>query len=194
MLYYLGIRKNPSFSSSECMIINNYPIFSKVVKEGVMNWYAVITSSGNEDALCRYIQNELHLSAIFPTAQRHFRIKQQDLLVDKAMVKGCIFVECDLDKNSLVYLLHQQSLFPIEHVEEMSMKSMGLLLPMLSDTHRIDMSVGISVNHRAQVQQGPLVGMESHILKVNAHKRLASLDIYIKDTPLLAGLEIKEKR
>lgn len=159
-----------------------------------MNWYAVITSTGNEDALCQYIQKKLQLSAIFPTAQRHLRIKQQDLLVDKAMVKGCILVECDLDRNSLVYLLHQQTIYPIEHVEEMSKESMELLLPMLSDTHCMNMSVGISVNHRAQVQQGPLVGMEAHILKVNAHKRLASLEIYIKDTPLLAGLEIKEKR
>lgn len=159
-----------------------------------MSWYAVITVSGNEDALRHYLQRDLHLEAIFPTAQRHFRIKKEDFLVDKALVKGCVLVRYELDKNSFVYLLHQQDSYSIEHIECMEDSDMNILLGLLSSEYRMDMSVGISVNHRAQVKQGPLVGMESHILKVNAHKRLASLDISIKDTPLLAGLEIKEKR
>ena len=70
------------------------------------------------------------------------------------------------------------------------------LLRRLSDeSHHMGMSTGYIAEGKTYVTQGPLVGYESRIRKIDRHKRLARISLpYAKgEMKLCMGLEIKTK-
>lgn len=63
--------------------------------------------------------------------------------------------------------------------------------------HIIDcMSTGVIINNTTKITEGPLVGLEKYVKKIDRHKRLAWLEFLIGDNEQLtmqAGLEIISK-
>ena len=159
-----------------------------------MNWYAVITASGKEESFCEYLQGEMKLHAIFPQAERYFRIQKQDIYSLKPLSAGCVFVESQHDVNTMVYMLHQQQAFSIESCKQLSNDVVKELFQMLNEKYVFLMSRGIIVNRKNYINEGPLQNKEQHIIKLNRHKRCAELDFVLHDKHVLVGLEITEKR
>lgn len=157
-----------------------------------MNWYALITTCGEEENICQIVNDELKLHAIYPRVERHFRTQGTNLLTVKPIVPGCIFIECDFDYAVLLDKLKNTSI-EIQGLELISSRKMEVLKKMLSDECLIKMSKGIIQDQKKIIQEGSLVGLEAHIKKINRHKRLAVLDIDIHQKELLVGLEIVEK-
>lgn len=157
-----------------------------------MNWYALITTSGEEETTCQFVQDILHLHTIYPRVERHFRTQGINMLTVKPIVSGCIFIECDL---AYAQLLDELKNLPIviQGLELISPRKMEILKKLLVDDCLIRMSKGVIQNQIKKIQEGSLVGMEAHIKKINRHKRLAVLDIEINQKELLVGLEIIEK-
>lgn len=159
-----------------------------------MNWFAVITTPGEEESFCEYTNESLHLRAVYPKTERHFRIQKQDVLSIKPMSAGCILVETEYDQNSLIYVLNQQVQFPILSVSQLADAEINAIFTLLNEDDVIKMSKGVTMNRMPVVSEGPLKGHEAMILKINAHKRIAEMRIKINDKTILTGLEIVEKR
>lgn len=158
-----------------------------------MSWYAVITTSQEEEHFCTYVNEQLHLHAVFPKAERHFRIQKEDVLSIKPMFAGCVLVESELDINSLSNLL-SNSPYAIEYIQSMTQEEMKLIFHLLNEKNIVSMSHGIIVDRKPVVNEGPLKGLEEHVIRVNAHKRMAELNVKINGRTIIAGLEVKEKR
>lgn len=159
-----------------------------------VNWYAVITASGSEQSFCEYLRKEMNLHAIYPQAERYFRIQKQDIYSLKPLSAGCIFVETQEDINTLAYLLNQQQEFPIQSLTQLSKDTQKELFQLLNEQYVLRMSRGIIVDRKNYIKEGPLQSHEQHIIKINRHKRCAELDFLLNDKHVLVGLEITEKR
>ena len=66
---------------------------------------------------------------------------------------------------------------------------------MTGDTTNVAMSVGVMEGDRIIVKEGPLVGMEGKIKKIDRHKRMAILEVELVNrvSEMKVGLEIVEK-
>lgn len=157
-----------------------------------MNWYALITTAGEEETACQIVKDALHVEVIYPRVERHFRTHGKNLLTVKPIVPGCILIECPYDYSELLKVLKKVNIEVI-NVELLSSRKMDVLKKLLVDDNIIRMSKGVIQNQTKLIQEGSLVEMEAHIKKINRHKRLAVLDIDIHQKELLVGLEIVEK-
>lgn len=82
-----------------------------------------------------------------------------------------------------------EEFFPLYEQEE------RFLRRMTGDTTNVAMSVGVMEGDRIIVKEGPLVGMEGKIKKIDRHKRMAILEVELfnRVSEMKVGLEIVEK-
>lgn len=80
-------------------------------------------------------------------------------------------------------------LFPIHEEEEQ------LLRRLTGDTTNVAVSVGVIVGDKIIVKEGPLIGMEGMIKRIDRHKRMAVLEVELfnRVSEVKVGLEIVEK-
>lgn len=152
-----------------------------------MDWYAVITLSGEEEKLIAYLQKEFQLTVIFPKAERHFRIQKQDILAIKPLSAGCVFVECE---DFTPYFKQIRGSCNLQAYHKIAQEDAQVLFSLMDEQNIIRMSKGIMVDHMPVVKTGPLCGYEKKIVKINTHKRIAELAILLNDHTILTGLEI----
>ena len=83
----------------------------------------------------------------------------------------------------------QELLRQIDPAEE------AFLRQLCGENHHLEMSRGYIRDGVTYVTQGPLVGMEENIRKIDRHKRLARIEVPFGELekPLVAGLEIVTK-
>ena len=64
------------------------------------------------------------------------------------------------------------------------------------NSHIVDMSLGYIEGDIIKITNGPLMGYEGQIVKIDRHKRIAYIDISLFDqiTRVQVGLEIISKR
>lgn len=158
-----------------------------------MNRYCIVCEEGQDKALCEYLQGK-NFCVFLPMAERHFRIRQQDVLALRPLVKNAVFLSGDIGVKELAELLQEQQVTSIHGMELIEESDYQKLMKLMDEEHVIRMSKGISENRRPVVTEGPLMGFEQHIQKTNRHKQFAELDIILDGRRILAGLEITEKR
>ena len=80
-------------------------------------------------------------------------------------------------------------LFPIHEEEEQ------LLRRLTGDTTNVAVSVGVIEGDKIIVREGPLIGMEGMIKRIDRHKRMAVLEVELfnRISEVKVGLEIVEK-
>ena len=69
------------------------------------------------------------------------------------------------------------------------------LVRLTGPTHVVEPSIGVIEGDRVTITDGPLVGMESQIKKIDRHKRLAYLDVHLlgRTKTVKVGVEIVRK-
>ena len=69
------------------------------------------------------------------------------------------------------------------------------LVRLTGPTHVVEPSIGVIEGDRVTITDGPLVGMESQIKKIDRHKRLAYLDVHLlgRTKTVKVGVEIVKK-
>lgn len=80
-------------------------------------------------------------------------------------------------------------LYPIREDEE------RFLRRMTGDTTNVAVSIGVIEGDKIIVQEGPLIGMEGMIKRIDRHKRMAVLEVELfkRISEVKVGLEIVEK-
>lgn len=170
-----------------------------------MNWHVLFVLGGHEHKIKDKI-NESHHDAFIPKVTKLFKRKDELRKEDVPLFKNYVFVK---SKSNTIefqeYIQHEiqhmtgfikllkhdnegtESLYP--HEKEFLMK-------FANKDHVINQSQGFIEGDKIVITEGPLIGHESLIRKIDRHKRIAQLDIEMfgDKRTITVGLEIISKR
>ena len=135
-----------------------------------MNWYVLFVLVVKEDKLCSLLRKK-GLDAFIPMYEYFdqflFNIKEPKEGLIKELKKADVSALRDDEIKMFEYMLD----------------SKGILR----------MSQAFIEDKRAKIYKGPLVHYQDHIVKVDKHNKLATLDLEFMDRRFVAGLEITSK-
>lgn len=163
-----------------------------------MNWYVLFVLVVKEDKLCSLLRKN-GLDAFIPMYEYYRRDIKGNAI--KPLFPGYIFVRSNLEQ-----LDFDQFLFNIKEPKEGLIKELKkadvsalrddeikMFEYMLDGKGILRMSQAFIEDKRAKIYKGPLVHYQDHIVKVDKHNKLATLDLEFMDRRFIAGLEITSK-
>lgn len=165
------------------------------------NWYAVQVRFGKEIEImraCSLLIDKKALDECFvPRCQRMKKFRGEWVNVEEILFKGYVFMISDhidtlfneLKKiPDLTKILGNdgENIYPIYKEEAMFLTRFG------GDKHIVEVSSGYIEGDVIKVTDGPLVGQEGLIAKVDRHKRIAYVDVSLfgQVTRVQVGLEL----
>lgn len=169
------------------------------------NWYAVQVRSGKEEEIvkaCRIlIDDDTLVECFIPKSKRMKKFRGKWHNVNEILFKGYIFMiteHVDVLYNELKKIPNLTKLlgndgeyiYPIRKEEAMFLTRFG------DKEHIVDMSYGLIEGDVIKVSDGPLMGYEGDIIKIDRHKRIAYVNVSLFDriTTVKVGLEIISKK
>ena len=155
-----------------------------------MNWYVLFVLVVKEDKLCSLLRKK-GLDAFIPMYEYYRRDIKGNAI--KPLFPGYIFVRSNLEQ-----LDFDQFLFNIKEpkeglIKELKKADVSAFHQLLDDEGILRMSQAFIEDKRAKIYKGPLVHYQDHIVKVDKHNKLATLDLEFMDRRFVAGLEITSK-
>lgn len=185
------------------------------------NWYVVQVSTGSEHKLRSMIVKQLEQTGIpyedcfVPMVEYVRKVDKQYETRERPMFPGYLFIisagaktqEDDADAarkdniEEIAAALKQVIGFTKVLGEDGAFiplypKEIEFLLGFSDNQHNVGMSCGFIENDKITVTQGPLVGKEGCIQKINRHKRIAEVEVFFmgRATRVQVPLEIVKKR
>lgn len=149
-----------------------------------MNWYIVYEKDDKINDLLVWFNNQPDMKAFILKSERFWSKNGVKQFVELPMYPNYIFVETDLDEREFYEVIcghgNISSTMKVlqndaQTVMALSNEEKDFLKSFLNDEHSIVHSTGIIVNSKLIVQQGPLMGKETMIEKIDRHKRVAFL-------------------
>ena len=163
-----------------------------------MNWYVLFVLVVKEDKLCSLLRKN-GLDAFIPMYEYYRRDIKGNAI--KPLFPGYIFVRSNLEQ-----LDFDQFLFNSREPKDGLIKGLKkadvsalrddeikMFEYMLDSKGILRMSQAFIEDKRAKIYKGPLVHYQDHIVKVDKHNKLATLDLEFMDHRFVAGLEITSK-
>jgi len=171
--------------------------------------YVLFVKTGNEENIVETLKARLDQSCFFPFIPQKemlFRRKGNVIKIKKPCFSGYVFVESDLCPDFFRTRMHSL-LYTIKEVYrivnygddrgdiEMRESERISLKELYSESYFIQSSIGIMEGDRIWIKEGPLMGRESVIRKVNRHNREAVIEMEFMGEmrELTVGLEIMKK-
>lgn len=168
------------------------------------NWYAVQVRCGREDEIVRacdmIIDNHALVECFIPRCKRMRKIRGQWHNIEEILFRGYVFMISDhiddlfneLKKiPDLTKLLGNdgKNIYPIYKDEAMFLARFG------GSEHVVDISCGYIEGDSICITNGPLMGQEGSIMKIDRHKRVAYVDVSLfgQITTVQVGLEVISK-
>ena len=149
------------------------------------HWYVVQVFRGQEDNFIQRLNNEDY--EVFTPKQIHL-LKRRDRVIKamKPLFPGYIFIATDKDYTSF-RKYYQQSIAIIDgcvkilkykdEVEALYPHERQFIERFVNKDRIIDASIGFIEGDRIRIIEGPLIGNESLIKKINRHKRTAMVEV-----------------
>lgn len=159
-----------------------------------MNWFELVVERGKEETFAQCLNAEPYWKVYFPRVQKHLRTHGVDSFGERPFSAGCVLMETNLSIKEVSEHLSKHTQFGITAFQVLSEETVLLIKRLCGDDWLMKMSKGYIIDGIPKIQEGPLVGEELHIEKINRHKRFCQLDYKLNNQNILAGLEITEKR
>ena len=168
------------------------------------NWYVIQVRSGHEDKIVNachtYIPEEILKKAFVPKYKHVRKIRGEWKQLESPLFTGYVFLITD-HIEELFYSLHKIPDFTKllgndgDDIYPLTRKDAYFIERFVNDEYILDMSIGHIIGDKVIINEGPLLGYEGLITKIDRHKRIAYLDINLFDQHLIAkvGLEIISK-
>ena len=166
-------------------------------------WYVIQVMVGEEQKtvdMCKIIVKGIDNHEFFvPESDRMKRFHGEWHKIRRPMFPGYVFISTDMVDDlyeelrkvpKLTKLLGtDHTVTPISEREEKLIKSMT------NKQHIAEMSIGYIEGDKLVIQEGPLVGMEAFVKKIDRHKRIAILTVTMfgNSTDVTMGLEVLRK-
>ncbi|MGN1054036.1 MAG: antiterminator LoaP [Erysipelotrichaceae bacterium] len=180
---------------------NDYILIGNCMKE----YYVIQVTSGGEYRTLKIIKeiinNELITSAYIPKMKKYKKYRGDWHTVEEILFPGYIFIETDnirelyydlqrVPKLTKILGIDGDVIYPLSDSEVYFIKSFCD-----NDEHTVDISTGFIEGDKVIITDGPLLGKEAHIRKIDRHKRIAYLDIdfFNQTISTKVGLEIIKK-
>ena len=178
-------------------------------------YYVIYVNARNEsnakDMISRYIPDDLYSDCFYPVRLMKKKLRGKWTIVHERLIPGYIFIESD-DVKSLYKELRQLPMFlrllgkeesgeeidiyPLSDEEVRWLNILSQRKDAKQDKHLIELSkVGFDENDEVIVLDGPLLGLQGKIKKINLHKRIAEVELKFmnQDVVFYLGIDIIEK-
>lgn len=166
-------------------------------------WYVIQVITGDEKTtvdMCRVIVRESTEHEFFiPETDRKKRFKGKWHTIRKPMFPGYVFISTEkIDElyEELKNVPKLTKVLGIDHtITPISQSEERLIRRLTNKQHVAEVSVGYIEGDRLIISEGPMVGMEALVKKIDRHKRIAVLSITMfgNSTDVTMGLEVLHK-
>ncbi len=164
-------------------------------------WYVIQTTAGHEEGVrnkASMLIPKVDFKVIYRTGKYNCRGKW--ITKKKILFSGYVFAVTD-DIGVITGNIWKITDFakPVKHSEEylpILCEEQKFLERLMGDDGIVEESTGIIEGDEIIVREGPLVGLESRIVRIDRHKRLAYIEIEMCDRKVEAqlSLNVLEKR
>lgn len=168
------------------------------------NWYVIQVRTGLEektrDSCQRLINPEILLDSFIPRFTRMIKVEGKWKKQEEILFKGYVFLITDRINDlyqelkkvpDITKLLgnYNDTIYPLTVQEVVFLKNFGDV------NHVVEVSLGYIEGDTILVTNGPLLGKEGLIKKIDRHKRIAYIEVEFlgKVTKAKVGLEIISK-
>jgi len=176
-------------------------------------WYVLYVITGSEKKAVNEIDKVWKISEInpfIPERVDYFRKQGSELTEKNLLFPGYVFIETQISaidfftmtsrkiqrsKFMRRLLSYNNSYDYSDYSFAMREEERQTIQRICNNEFCVDMSQGFIEGNHVIITSGPLIGFESHIKKVNRHKRKAVLEIDIMGAKrdIIVGLEIIQK-
>ena len=166
-------------------------------------WYVMQVRTGTEERIrlqCERVIEKAVLERCFiPHYQQKKRFQGKWHIQEKILFPGYVFLiarNVELVREKLQKVIGLTKLIGTgDEIIPLTDQETALLLRMGGEEQVVEISVGVIEKDKVKIQEGPLVGMEGLIKKIDRHKRLAYLEVEMlgRTTTVKLGLEIVAK-
>lgn len=166
-------------------------------------WYVMQVTPGGENKtvqMCQRIVEEDYIDEIFvPELEQMKRFKGEWHKVKKIMFPGYVFVstqkELDLYENLKSVPTLTKILKTGEDITPVTPREEDFIKKLIGKDKVAEVSVGYIEGDKLIVTEGPLIGMEGLVKKIDRHKRIAILqmEMFGNLTEVTMGLEVLSK-
>lgn len=166
-----------------------------------MSWYALFVKTGYEDDVCHYIDKvkeylmeDVKYNLLVPKRKIFERKQGVRNEVIKKMFPGYILIETDdiiqfyrrvKGSPHIINFLREKDYF-----QEIRLEEIRQILHMTNHKGLIDVSLAYVVNDKISISEGPLLGQEGIIKKIDKRKGRAKVEFIINNNSLLIDLGI----
>ncbi len=167
-------------------------------------WYVIWTTTGQEEKtrllIEQLIDKELYNRISIPWKYKIQKKDGQQHKVKYKLMPSYIFFETDRIDDFAAELKRVPGFNMVLQDDEtyhpLHEREVKLLSKLIGDEDIVEVSKGVIEGDQVFVTEGPLVGMEGMIKKINRHKRYAIIEMEMFDriTEIKIGLEIVEKK
>ena len=167
--------------------------------------------SGAKELIGRYIPDSLYSDCFYPVRLMKKKLRGRWTIVHERLIPGYIFIESN-DVKALYKELRKLPMFlrllgkeeseedidiyPLSDEEVRWLKVLSQGKDTKENKHLIELSrVGFDENDEIIVLDGPLLGLQGKIKKINLHKRVAEVELKFmnQDVIFFLGIDIIEK-
>lgn len=166
-------------------------------------WYVVQVFTGTEHNICRQAEKVIPtaiLQRIFiPHYEQKRRVCGEWKLLQKVLFPGYVFVVTDHIEELWLQLKKVIGLTRLvgagEDIIPLTEEEVDFLLNFGKEEQIVKMSQGFIENDRVHITDGPLMGMEGCIRKIDRHKRKAWVEVQMfgRKQVVQVGVEIVRK-
>lgn len=169
------------------------------------NWFILHVGYNDEEEISFLINQEPQIKAFVPKQVRLIKRKDLTLRESFRLFPNYVFVVTSLDVDAFHQLI-QIKIKPIveylrilkhedRYIETVSPQEKAVLSQFMNEHFEIDASEGFIENGKVIITQGPLIGYETTIVKINRHKKTADikLTLFGSEQIMTVSLEILYK-
>jgi len=166
-----------------------------------MNWYVVHLKHNQGDQLINFFQSRDDMEAFVPKIERWYSVKGKKDYFIKDLYPNYVFIKTkksfeEFDEQYQKFFQSIQNyaeLLEYDDIYALSSQEKKLMERIFDDGYVVKHSVGNIVNSVLKVDEGPLVGLEDKVIKIDRHKRLATLRFHALSQNMIVPLEVVSK-
>lgn len=169
------------------------------------NWYVIQVRSRHEEKIaetcCFTIPKDILIDCFVPKYKHMKKYRGQWHHIEEVLFTGYVFLITDKINDLFYHLTKIPELTKLlgndgQNIYPLTQQDAALIQRFVKEDYIVNMSIGYIEGDKVYITEGPLMGYEGLISKIDRHKRLAYLDINLFGQQLSTkvGLEIISKK
>lgn len=164
------------------------------------NWYVLYVMGGKERKICDFLEKEDDWEVFTPYKEVVHKVKGERVIVNKLLFPSYVFIETTLipaDFRQKLLNKRQQiqgilrELKYEDNISALTEKEQAYLSRLMNSDKVVSLSKGEIIDGKVMIVEGPLMGYESNIKKIDRHKRRAILEVEINGNVMEVNVSLE---